>query len=354
MKEEPFDLVRILDDEGCVDDSLPESLDEDRLIDLYYSMMLTRLFDQKAIALQRTGKLGTYASSYGQEAIGAALGMLMKNEDILLPSYREHAAQLQRGVAMEEIFLYWGGDERGSNFSAVKEDFPVAIPIASQCCHAVGVAYAFKYRKQPRVAVSVCGDGATSKGDFYESLNISGVFSLPVIFLVNNNQWAISVPRTAQSAATTIAHKGFAAGIESLRVDGNDVIALYSVLEKALEESRKGAGPRLIEAVTYRLCDHTTADDASRYRQTKEVEAAEKLEPVSRLRKYLDARKLWDDAADRQLVESCEARVSEATERYLGIENQSPTSLFDHLYEILPHSLKWQRDQLTREDTENG
>lgn len=354
MKPSEFEVLQLLNETGHLAGEVPESLDEDGLIDLYYSMMLTRLYDQKAIALQRTGQLGTYASSLGQEAIGAAIGAVMRPEDVLLPAYREYAAQLQRGVLIEELLLYWGGDERGSKYSVPVEDFPVCVPIASQTCHAVGVAYAFKYRKQPRVAVCVLGDGATSKGDFYESINIAGVQKLPVVFVVNNNQWAISVPRSRQSAAETIAHKAFSAGIKGLRVDGNDVIGLYGLLESALEQCRKSAGPVLVEAITYRLCDHTTADDAGRYRAAEEVAEAEKREPVARLKKFLVKEGIWDSQAESDLIKGCEATISEAVERYLKAEPQPAVSMFDSLYQQLPAALQKQRNELLEEVDRNG
>ena len=200
--------TRFLDPAGEPCGELPEwALDPERLLALYRTMVLNRAFDNKAIALQRTGRIGTYASTLGQEAISAALGAVMRPEDVFVPFYRDTGTLHARSVSLRELLLYWGGDERGMDYAGPREDFPINVPIATQLPHAVGVAYAFKLRKQPRVAVVTCGDGATSKGDFYEAINYAGVDRLPVVVVVVNNQWAISVPRSRQSAASTLAQK---------------------------------------------------------------------------------------------------------------------------------------------------
>ena len=216
--------------------------------------------------MQRTGRLGTYAASLGQEAVSVGIASAMREEDVLLPSYRDNAALIWRGVKLEEILLFWGGDERGNRFSGPVQDFPFCIPVGSQAPHAAGVAYAFKLRKEPRVAVCMFGDGATSKGDVFEAMNFAGVHKLPVVFVVTNNQWAISVPLRLQTASETLAQKAIAAGFIGEQVDGNDVVAVRAAAEDGDRRGSDGQGPRFIEAVTYRLGDHTTADDASRYR----------------------------------------------------------------------------------------
>lgn len=320
----------------------------EQMITLYRAMLITRLFDTKAIALQRTGQLGTYASSLGQEAIGAAIGAAMRPEDVLAPAYRDYTAQFLRGVSMTEILLYWGGDERGMDYQVPREDFPICVPVASQSAHAVGAAYAFKYRKQARVAVCVVGDGGTSKGDFYEAINIAGAWHLPVLFVINNNQWAISIPRSSQSAAETLAQKAIAAGICGEQVDGNDVIALYVRMHEALTEIRKGTGPLMIEALSYRLSDHTTADDATRYRPAGEVEEYRKYDPLSRLKRYLINAGHWSPAQDEALKESCTNEVDAAVETFLATPPLAPESMFDHLYAELPRTLQEQRLQVSR------
>ena len=341
-----IEFTRFLDASGKLVAPLPEGADDvDRLVETYRLMVLARTFDAKAIALQRTGQLGTYASSLGQEAIGAAIGLAMHAEDVLVPSYREHVAQIARGVTMAEILLYWGGDERGSNFSGPRHDFPVSIPIATQSCHAVGAAAAIKLRGEPRVVVAACGDGATSKGDFYESVNLAGVWGLPVVFLVSNNQWAISVPRRLQSGAETLAQKAIAGGFEGLQVDGNDPIAARWLVEYALEKARRGDGPTLIEAITYRIHDHTTADDASRYRSEEELEAAKGTDPVSRTRAYLEETGSWGEAEESALAEESASQVQAAVDAYLATPREPPQAIFDHLFAEMPRDLAGQRSE---------
>jgi len=320
--------------------------DSSLLVALYRAMVLARAFDLKAVSLQRTGRLGTYAVALGQEAVAAGVASAMRDEDVLLPSYRDNAALLWRGVKMEEILLYWGGDERGSRFSGPPHDFPYCIPVGSQAPHAAGVAFAFKLRKEPRLAVCLFGDGATSKGDLWEAMNFAGVQKLPVVFVANNNQWAISVPLRLQTASETIAQKAIAAGFVGEQVDGNDVIAVRAAAEAAIAAARAGEGPRLIEALTYRLGDHTTADDAGRYRPPEEVQAHWKEEPIARLRAYLVSQNAWTKAQEEALASECQARVDAAVEHYLVTAPQPPVTMFDHLYAELPEAYAKQREEL--------
>lgn len=345
-----FEYTRYLAPDGKPVGPLPAFADDREGVSaLYRGMMLTRTFDAKAIALQRTGRLGTYASSLGQEAVVVGLAAAMKPKDVLLPSFREQGAMLMRGVRLEELLLYWGGDERGSDFKGPREDFPIAVPVASHAPHAAGVALAFKLRKEPRVAVCVVGDGATSKGEFYEALNLAGVWKLPLVFVVNNNQWAISLPRTRQTAAETLAQKAVAAGIPGEQVDGNDALAVHAVMGRMLERARAGKGASLIEALTYRLSDHTTADDASRYRDDATVSARWKEEPVARLRAFLVDRGWWSKADEEALIAECAAKADEAIEAYLETPPQPATAMLDYLYAELPADLAWQRARLEAE-----
>lgn len=320
--------------------------DPDELIKLYRMMVLTRTFDEKAIALQRTGRLGTYASSLGQEAVTVGVGAAMRADDVFLPTFREHGTQLWRGVTLVELLQYWGGDERGSNFSGPREDFPVCIPVGSHVPHAVGVAVAFQLRREDRVAVCIFGDGATSKGDFYEALNVAGIWNLPVVMVINNNQWAISVPRSAQSASKTLAQKGIAAGVSGIQIDGNDVIAVRRVVEEAIAQARANKGPTLIEAITYRMGDHTTSDDASRYRDDEEVSRHWKQDPLIRVRTYLTELGLWQKEDEEKLLLYCTEEVQKASDEYLALPPEPPEAIFDYLYETLPPSLVYQREAL--------
>ena len=340
---------QILDSESRIVSPLPNFAKQaEQLIKLYQVMFKTRQFDNKAVLLQRRGQLGTYASSLGQEAIGTAIGSAMKAEDVLFPAYREYAAQFMRGVSMSEILLYWGGNEQGMNFQGPKHDFPINVPIASQTTHAVGAAYAMQLRKQKRVAVCVLGDGATSKGDFYEAINAAGTWQLPLVFVVNNNHWAISLPRKTQSQAETLAQKAIAAGIAGEQVDGNDVIAMKSRVEKALHKARTGTGPTLIEALSYRLCDHTTADDAKRYRHSDELKQNWLYEPLIRLHKYLINMGYWSKTDDKELLEDCKQTVESAVQGYLNSPAQPVESMFDYLYHTLPEVLQEQRQEVIR------
>jgi len=346
---------QFLDPEGKPSSDIPElAKDTDTLIELHRAMTETRVFDTKAVNLQRTGKLGTYASSLGHEATHVGVAAAMLEGDVMAPSYRETGTMLSRGVRMEELLLYWGGDERGSDFADTRNDYPYCVPIGTQCLHAAGAAMAFQLRGEPHCAVSLNGDGGTSEGAFYEAMNVAGARNLPVVFMVVNNKWAISVPIEQQTATETLAQKSVAAGIPGIQVDGNDVIAVRHWVERALARARKGEGACLIEAVTYRLSDHTTADDASRYRKKEDVETAWKVEPLIRLRKYLMDLGAWDDAKEKALLEDAADKVDVAVQKYLNTPKPPVEAMFDYMYEKLPEALEEQRDHAIRYADTNG
>ena len=333
-------------DGKLVREDLPEfARDMKQLVELYKQMSFLRVFDGKAIALQRTGKLGTYASCLGMEAAHVAIGTAMQEDDVLAPMYREYGAQFPRGVKPREVLLYWGGDERGNDFSGPAHDFAWSVPIATQALHAAGAALAFKIRKEPRVAVTIVGDGGTSKGDFYGAINVAGAMTLPLVVVIVNNQYAISVPRKLQTGAKTLAQKGIAAGLESIQVDGNDIIAMRGALDHALKRARHGHGGSVIEAVTYRLSDHTTADDARRYRPEDEVKDAWTREPLKRLRAYLTAHKAWTDKTEESWKADCAAKVDAEVNAYLETKAQPVEAMFDYTYAELPTDLARQRAQ---------
>ncbi len=339
--------TQFLDHTGDVVQPLPEfALDCENLTPLYRAMVENRTFDAKAIALQRTGRMGTYASSLGQEAIGVGIGSIMREDDILVPSYREYGAQFWRGVRMKEILLYWSGDERSNNFENQKTDLPICVTIGAHPAHAVGVAYALKLRGKNQVAVCTLGDGATSKGDFYEAINAAGVWNLPLVFVVSNNQFAISIRYEQQTAAKTIAQKAIAAGFAGEQIDGNDVIAVRHSVDQALQKARRGGGPTLIEAITYRMSDHTTADDASRYRSKEELSEQWAYEPISRLRNYLIKKEAWTKDEEDTLIKNSAAIVQEEVDEYLNTPPREPSSMFDHLYENLPAAYAEQQAEL--------
>lgn len=336
--------VQILNQQGEIKAPLPDfANDRATLCALYRTLVQTRLFDKKAIALQRTGRMGTYAPINGQEAISTAIGHVLRADDVFIPYYRDYAAQFQRGVKMAEILAYWGGDERGSQFSCDSQDLPICVPIASQCLHAAGVAFAFQYRQQDKVALVCIGDGGTSEGDFYEALNVAGVWNLPLVFVINNNQWAISVNIKKQTASKTLAQKAIAAGFAGIQVDGNDILALTQVINEAVDKARRGEGPTLIEAISYRLSDHTTADDATRYQPQHEVSVATALEPIARFKLFLEQKQFWNNRDEEQLIQQCSQAVEQAVEEYLNQPKQPISSIFDYHYAELPDYLMEQR-----------
>ncbi len=340
---------QFLNPEGKPSADIPAlATDTEKLVDMYRLMTETRVFDTKAINLQRTGKLGTYASCLGHEAAHVGIAAAMRADDVLAPSYREYGAMLCRGVTMTEILLYWGGDERGSDYAGPRNDFPMCVPIATQCLHAAGAAMAFQLRGEDRCAISINGDGGTSEGAFYEAMNIAGARKLPVVFMVVNNKWAISLPIEMQTASKTLAQKAVAAGIPGIQVDGNDIIAVRHWVERALQRARNGEGACLIEAVTYRLSDHTTADDSSRYRKKEEVEAARTVEPLIRIRQYLMDLGVWDKKKEAKLLNDAAAKVDAAVEQYLHTPKPDIESMFDHMYAQWPEQLEEQRQHAIR------
>lgn len=348
-------FTRFLDSKGHVTSPLPLfANDTNNLKALYRLMVLTRVFDSKAVALQRTGRLGTFASSLGQEAVSVGAAAAMKEDDVLVPSFREQGSLLVRGVPMKTQFLFWGGDERGSVYENNTQDFPNSIPVGSHAPHAAGVAMAMKLRGEKRAVLCLFGDGATSKGDVYEAMNIAGIWKLPVVFVINNNQWAISIGRDKQTAAETLAQKAIGVGIGGEQVDGNDIIAVRHVVGIALERARADEGPHLVEALTYRLTDHTTADDASRYREDKVVAAHWKEDPVARLRTYLNQNAGWGRDDEERLLETTAAEVEEAAKAYLNESPQPLQSMFDYLFAELPSELARQRDEVIKRAGNGG
>ncbi len=338
---------QMLNEESKIVDELPASLSEPKhLIQLYRWMVLNRLFDTKAIALQRTGKLGTYPSARGQEAVFVGIGDALQKDDIFVPYYRDVATLIQRGVLLKEILLYWGGDERGNAFQSDNNDFAYSVPIGTQTLHAAGVATALKIKGKKSAVLVTCGDGATSEGDFYEAINVAGVWKLPVVFVICNNQWAISVPLKAQTACQTLAQKAIAAGIPGEQVDGNDVIAIRERVAVALDKARTEHTPTVIELLSYRHADHTTADDASRYEPKNSRETEWKKEPITRLKQYLESIHQWNATDEEKLIEECTASVEKAVKDYLEEAYPKPEVMIDYLYAELPEALTEQREMI--------
>ena len=315
---------------------------------MYRMMVRARIFDAKAVNLQRTGKLGTYPSCLGQEATHVGVGAAMRAEDVLFTVYREIGTKLWRGVDMYRVLLYWGGDERGTLYEHSPQDFPFCVPIGSQMPQAAGAAMAMKIRGEARCVLVFIGDGGTSQGAFYEAINFAGARQLPLVCVIVNNRWAISVPVERQTAAKTLAQKAVAAGVPAVQVDGNDALVVHQVTTEALERARRGGGPTVIETLTYRLADHTTSDDATRYRSAEEVQSAWALEPLLRLRRFLEQRGLWDAQAEQALKRECAVEVEAAVRQYLATPRQATDAMFDYLLAELPPALHSQRDEARR------
>jgi len=341
--------LEILDPTGIVDEDLLPDLEPDRICGIYRDMVRMRAMDEKALKLQRQGRMGTWPPIKGQEAIQAGVAYAMEDGDWLLPAFREHGIMLLRGVPGHLIYAYWAGDERGSCFPEGVRVFPVAVPVGSQWQHGTGVGLSLRLRGEKAVAVTLGGDGSTSEGDFHEAMNCAGVFRSNSVFVIQNNQWAISVPLRQQTAAETLAQKAHAYGIPGIQVDGNDVFAVYSATRDALDRARNGGGPTLIEAVTYRLGDHTTADDASRYREDEEVAAWEGRDPILRLRRFLEARGLWDEAREQEQQAAAQAWVDEQVAALEAMPPQNPSDIFSHMYADLPPHLAEQMAEVVEE-----
>lgn len=327
-----FEIHRlsILAPDGSVDEALMPPLTEGEIRRMYELMVLTRTFDQRAVALQREGRLGTYPPSLGQEAAQVGSAFALQPGDWIFPSFREMGVQLTIGYPIHQIFQYWGGDERGQLAPPSLNIFPVCVSVGTHIPHAVGAAMAARYRQDPVAVAAWFGDGATSKGDFHEGLNMAGVFRLPLVFICQNNRWAISVPVSGQTAAATLAQKAQAYGFEGVQVDGNDVFAVYRATRDALQKARGGGGPTFIECLTYRVADHTTSDDAGRYRSAEEVAAWSARDPLIRLERYMERCGFWSEAYATETRERAATDIDAAVAVMEGAAAPDPDEMFVH------------------------
>ncbi|HMK36401.1 MAG TPA: pyruvate dehydrogenase (acetyl-transferring) E1 component subunit alpha [Desulfomonilaceae bacterium] len=340
-------LIQIMDQDGNVDESAIKGISDEEILKMYRLMVFTRLWNVKALSLQRQGRLGTLASVRGQEASNVGMGLALEPEDWFAPAFREYGAQFARGMDPVAMFQYWGGDERGNK--PPSRTLPTCITVGSHLCHAVGIAFAAKIRGDKIAVMSSSGDGSTSQGDFHESLNFAGVFKLPVVFVIQNNFWAISVPLHKQTASVTIAEKACAYGFDGFRVDGNDIFAVYLTLKERLADARENFRPSLVELVTYRLDDHTTSDDASRYRTEEMIGPWRGRDPVDRLRKFLSAKRGWDEKKETDLQAELAAEVETAVQQFESLSPPDPMHMFDHMYYEMPWHLKEQREEMRRQ-----
>jgi len=337
-------IFNIIDDDGkLVNSKWLGSIKDEEVVKAYMFMQYVRTADEMCMSYQRQGRLYTFPPNLGQEAISTSTGFIMKEDDWLVPSYREVAAWLLKGGSIKDIFLLWGGNEKGYLFSGAKNILPVSVPIASQLPHATGIGFALNYQKKNGAVFAFVGDGGTSEGDFHEALNFAGVWKVPVIFIIQNNQYAISVPVSGQTASINLAIKSVAYGIPGIRVDGNDYLAMHRILTDARDFVTSGNGPILIEAVTYRKGAHTTSDDPSLYRSDEEETTWAVKDPIKRLRAYLIKKKLWKTADDEKLIEGYKKEIDAQFLEYEKSPDYKLDDVFDHMYEEIPEILKNQK-----------
>ncbi len=342
-----IERVSILDEHGRFDEQLGAGLIPDAdLVRLYEAMSSCRYLDEVAFKLQRSGRMGTYPQNMGQEAPSLGAAYVLNQTDWMVTCYRENCGLFWRGVPMEMILQHWMGDERGNAIPRELHATPIAIPIGTQMLHATGLAWAAKYRGEKHLACTFFGDGATSEGDFHEACNIAANLKIPVIFFCQNNSWAISVPGHIQCSAPTVAQRGIAYGMPCIQIDGNDIFAVVFAMKQAAAHVRAGNGPYFIEAVTYRLGDHTTADDARRYRDQAEVDLWKGRDPLLRTRELLRGRKLWNDSKEAELAARIEKDVAAAVERAESIVAPIHTDIFDSMYAEVPADLQVQRETM--------
>ena len=343
IKEEK---LQVLDENGQVNQDLEPSLSSEDLKKMYNLMVLARAADIKAINLQRQGRMGTYAPSLGQEGCQVGGGMAVQNGDWIFPHFRDLGLHLTLGFPLKNFYLYWMGNEFGSQIPLDLNLFPMAVPVGSQIPHAVGAGMAAQLKGHKNAVLCCFSDGATSEGDFHEALNFAGVFNTPNVFLCYNNHYAISLPRKRQTAAKTLAQKSIAYGFEGVVVDGNDPLSVFISTKEALDKARNGQGPTLIEAVTYRLGDHTTSDDASRYRSDKEVEEWEKKSPITRFKIYLEEKGIWNEQYEQGIQDKAAAFIERAVEEAEQTPPPTVEDIFQFTYKKLHPYLKRQMTEL--------
>ena len=347
------DYLQVLNENGTLDKKLMPNLTKSQILWMYENMILTRVIDEKMLSMQRQGRLGTFAPVKGQEACQIGIITALDKNDMIFPAFRETAAHISFGLPPENLFIYYAGDERGSITSKDKNFFPIVIPVATQLLHAVGYAWGAKIKKDNIVIVVFFGDGATSEGDFHEAMNFAGVFKLPILFVCQNNQYAISVPRKLQSASETLAQKAIAYGFDGIQVDGNDVFSVYKAANDAILNIKKGRGPYLIECITYRLGDHTTADDASKYRSQKELQEWMKKDPILRLKDYIIKNKYLSRLDEEKLQDKVKNQVEDIVKKAESIEAPNIEDIFKYTFKEMPWNLKEQLDDL-RESLKDG
>ena len=346
LKEFRVEYLQILDENGNCDEALMPKLSNDEIKKIYEMLVLVRVFDQKAFNMQRQGRLGTYIQFKGQEACQVGSAIPLQDDDFIFPMYRNSGLLIARKHPIVQVLQYWSGDERGSISPKNVNNFPIAIPVGTQVPHAVGAAFAAKLKGAKQVAVVYFGDGATSKGDFHEAMNFAGVFQVPIIFICENNQYAISVPTTKQTHSETIAQKAIAYGFDGIQVDGMDIFAVYKSIKEAVDKARAGNGPTLIEYFTYRMGDHSTSDDASRYRSKEELQLWAKKDPIERFEKYMRMKNLLDDVYKQKVLAHSQEIIEKAVTEFEKISPPDPKDIFKYVFAEMTQQQKEEMDDL--------
>jgi len=354
LNEFRTEYVQVLDENGNADEKLMPDISDNEIKKMHELMVLARSFDQKAFNMQRQGRLGTYIQIKGQEACQVGSALALKNEDWVFPIYRDSGLLIARNHPIVQILQYWKGDERSMKSPEGINNFPISIPVGTHIPHAVGAAFASKLLGKKEVALVSFGDGATSKGDFHEGLNFAGVFKAPVIFLCQNNQFAISVPLKKQTASETIAQKAVAYGIEGVQVDGNDVFGVYKIVKDAVEKARKGGGATLVECYTYRMADHSTSDDSARYRSKSEQESWSKKDPVERLEKFMFKKGLLNESEKQRILKEAQKKIEEAVEEFGKVPQQDKDDMFRFVFGNMTERQIEELEELKRLDSWNN
>jgi pyruvate dehydrogenase E1 component alpha subunit len=339
--EGSIEHVQIVDKDGKADKALEPDLPKELLDKMYRFMVQARTWDKKCLALQRTGRMYTYAPCEGQEAIIVGSCLAAGPQDWLFPTYRESFMYYMRGVPLDEVNLGWMGWEDGLKIDKGKRMFPLAIPIGTQEPHGAGGAYALKLLGEKAAAIAYGGDGSTSEGDFHDALNFAGVLDAPFVMLVSNNQYAISVPRKWQTKSETIAQKALAYGLKGVQVDGNDILAVYMTVKEAADRAREGKGATLIEAVTFRMGPHTTADDPKKYRNEEDVAYWKERDPIKRFQAYLKEKGVWNEAYEKEVTEEASKMVEEAVAKAEAFK-ADPKDIFRYTYATMTRDLEKQ------------
>ena len=326
--------------ESGILDSGPAPMSDAAVIEALRYMVLTRVFDDKATSMQRQGRFGTFSSVRGQEAsvVGAASALDPK-KDWIVPQYREFPALMRHGYPMENFALYFMGNPKGGTIPRDVKMLPMQISLAAQIPQATGLAWGLKMQGSDGVVITFFGDGASSEGDFHESLNLAGIVKAPVIFFLQNNGWAISTPRESQTAARSFAERAIGYGVEGVIVDGNDLLAVHEVTARAVAKARAGDGPTLIESVTYRTGAHNTADDPSRYIDQQELEKWQQKDPVARIENYLRSKGIWNEELAKEMHDSCAEQVDVAMNLARNTPLATSDALFDHVYAEPPQRM---------------